>query len=302
MVKHVKWWVGLTTVPDRMNDLLPATLRSLAAAGWSEPRLFVDGVGICEDVLGSLTFEGREIVVRHPPVRAFGNFLLAAWELWIRACAVHECSLCGHGEVVEEVCSSCRQPEEMRFLLTQDDVAWCKNVRQYLERMTWPGPDSLLRNTGTTYTIQPVGTYLNLYTYSTNEPVVAGKPAGTWHEAGLVHGTTDRQRLQTGRGAVALVFDARGMKALLSAPTIVRKPLHPTRGHQAVDGGVVTAMNLAGFREMVHNPSLVRHTGTVSMTRTRDRGQPCKFPYEPDLTFPGEDHDALLFLRSSKDA
>lgn len=56
----MKWSYGITTVPERSSDLLPATVRSLHSAGFTSPRIFTDrGLG------------------------NFGNWLLGMWELYI---------------------------------------------------------------------------------------------------------------------------------------------------------------------------------------------------------------------------
>lgn len=281
--KSIRWTVGLTTTPERKDDLLPRTLRSLEAAGFPEPRLFVDGE---PDALED--YCGHERACRWPRIRAFGNWFLAAHELWIRASAKWKCPQCPQGSIVQNACDNgdCRHHVEDRYLLTQDDIVWCRNVRSWLDAMPWPKPP-----TG------DEGTYLNLYTFSSNEHVIHGKQPGTWHEAAFVHGPEDPKRLQTGRGAVALCFDQAGMRRLLQAPTMIEKPRDPARGHLTIDGAVVTAMNAAGFREMVHCPSLVRHTGTdFSVIKSQEKGQRCEFPWPADKSFPGENKNALDWL------
>lgn len=63
----------------------------------------------------------------------------------------------------------------------------------------------------------------------------------------------------------------------------------PTRGWRAVDGGIVTGMNKVGYREYVHYPSLVQHTGLISSMRNRQQ------PTAP--SFPGEDFDAMTLFK-----
>jgi len=99
-----EWSYGVTTVPQRLTTLLPRTLKSLEAAGFDSPRLFVDG-----PYSGPLPATQRE-----SPVGAFGNWMLAAWELYVR------------------------QPHAMMYAIFQDDVVLCRGVKEYLERCEYP--------------------------------------------------------------------------------------------------------------------------------------------------------------------
>lgn len=111
-----KWAYGVTTVhssptckaPGRRDTLLPKTLESLAAAGFPEPRLFVDGA--------SSGYERFNLPVtyRDPAVRAYGNWVLGLLELYIR------------------------EPQATYYAMFQDDVATGKNLRAYLERRGYP--------------------------------------------------------------------------------------------------------------------------------------------------------------------
>ncbi len=261
----MKWSYGVTTVPGRQDDLLPRTLASLAAAGFNEPRLFVDGEG--DQLHWRRKFHGLSVTVRQPSVKAFGNWLLGMWELHLR------------------------EPHADRYAMFQDDLIAVKHLRRYLEQCGWPSPSG----TGDR------GAYLNLYTFSTNEQIIAGESPGTWHEAGLIL-DNNRLRRQTGRGALALVFEREGLRALLSAKGMVMKLTELDRPHKGIDGTVVTVMNAAGWREHVHQPSLVRHTGLTSAIRSADCGTEMPCPYAPDQTFPGEHVDAMEFLSGKQEA
>lgn len=57
------------------------------------------------------------------------------------------------------------------------------------------------------------------------------------------------------------------------------------RGHRSIDGGIVTALAEAGWKEWVHNPSLVQHTGLVSSMRSK--------PHPRATSFRGEGFDAM---------
>lgn len=77
----VKWAYGVTTVPERLNDLLPRTLRSLASGGFELPRIFIDGLKE-QDIPSHLS--AYEVTCRYPKVRTFGAWMLAALELFLR--------------------------------------------------------------------------------------------------------------------------------------------------------------------------------------------------------------------------
>ncbi len=105
----MEWAIGVTTVPQRITTTLPRTLASLSAAGFDDIRLFVDGY----DDLGYPCF-GLLRSIRGDRIGAFGNWWLAAWELYIR------------------------NPKADRYAIFQDDVLLFRNVRQYLELLPYP--------------------------------------------------------------------------------------------------------------------------------------------------------------------
>lgn len=224
---NMKWSYGVTTVPSRFKDLLPRTLRSLAASGFASPRLFVDG-----SARDYSAFSNYSITVRDPIVRTFGNWVLAAWELYLR------------------------EPQADRYAIFQDDFVTYRNLRQYLETIDYPKNG-----------------YCNLYTFPEN----TRQDRKGWY---LPNGR--------GLGAVALVFSNESLRVLLRQEHMVDRPLNAQRGHRAIDGGIVSAMRKAGWREYVHNPSLVQHTGDFS---SMDNGHQPKAD-----TFRGEEFDALELL------
>jgi len=227
----MKWAYGITTVPGRPT--LPGTIQSLAAGGFDAPRLFVDGEG------GD--YSGFEVTRHVPPLRPFGNWLLALWELYIR------------------------NPSARRFAIFQDDVLCYRNLRQYLE----------------TQVLKP-NTYWNLVTQLGNEAMVQNKPVG-WMESGLLGYSSVKQ---CGLGALGLVFSREAALTLLSAPTIAIKPACVEYGHRKIDGAVVEAMNRADFREYIHNPTLLYHTGHISTMGNTGL-------FREAWTWRGEDFDAL---------
>ncbi len=108
MKRPIEWAYGITTVPERVGELFPRTLNSLATAGFDKPRLFIDGDR------GGCYPSTLETTCHYPPVRTAANWLLAAWELHLR------------------------DPTAHRYAIFQDDIAASRNLREYLERCEYP--------------------------------------------------------------------------------------------------------------------------------------------------------------------
>jgi len=197
---------------------------------------------------------GLDVTIRGgDPARTHGNWHLTLLELFIR------------------------QPNADRYAVFQDDFVTVKGLRTYIESSPWPGKG-----------------YLNLYTFPSNQavaPLDSGGRVGRWYEARLLNSGSGEHRLQTGRGAVALVFNQESALAILGSTEFLSRPLDPNRGHRAVDGGVVTALNKLGFREYVHDISLVQHTGDVSSMGSK--------PHPKAKSFPGETWDAMELLKET---
>lgn len=102
------WAYGITTVPSRLKDLFPRTLKSLQLAGFDQPHIFVDGE---PDDYSSL---GTSFTVRIPNVRTAGNWVLSLYELYIR------------------------NPQADRFAIFQDDFVTSLNLRMYLDCCNYP--------------------------------------------------------------------------------------------------------------------------------------------------------------------
>lgn len=105
------WSYGVTTVPSRKDTLLPRTLASLAAAGFDQPRLFVDG---CDELQNWRRWFGLDATCRYPKAGVAANWIL------------------GLAELVQ------REPNADRFAIFQDDCVTYKNLRQYLEKVPYP--------------------------------------------------------------------------------------------------------------------------------------------------------------------
>lgn len=151
-----------------------------------------------------------------------------------------------------------RRPDADRYALFQDDMVCYRNLRQYLERCPFPSKG-----------------YLNLYLFPQNEKLAKGRRG--WYQSN-----------QLGKGAVALVFDNEGARLLLGHPHMVDRPLDERRGWKSIDGGIVTAFKKAKWKEYVHNPSLVQHTGTKSSMGNKQ--------HPKADSFLGQDFDALAFV------
>lgn len=148
-------------------------------------------------------------------------------------------------------------PTADRYLMVQDDVKFVRGLRSYLDVVPWPGAG-----------------YLNLYTFPDNQEHAKGR-----------RGFFRANMRKRGLGALALVFDKASIVAVLSSAHLIEKfrPIdvntgkdkdQPWRAKQAIDGGVVEAMNKAGMSEWCHNPSLVQHTGQKSSLGHRNPDAP----------------------------
>ena len=109
----MKWAYGITTVPSRAESTLPWTIRSLKAAGFDRPVLFVDGT----PEAGVYDRWGLDTTIRSTPARTSGNWSLALLELYVK------------------------EPTADRYAVFQDDVVMCSNARQYLEEYRLDGKD-----------------------------------------------------------------------------------------------------------------------------------------------------------------
>jgi hypothetical protein len=108
-MSNLTWSYGITTIPIRKYTLLPRTLESLRIAGFNEPRLFMDGIDTDYTQLYQYQVSQRDI-----PLKAVGNWILSAWELYLR------------------------NPLADRYAIFQDDLITYKNLRQYLDICPFP--------------------------------------------------------------------------------------------------------------------------------------------------------------------
>lgn len=111
MKKPIRWAYGVTTVPERVKELFPRTLKSLAVAGFDKPRLFIDGDKGYPEHSES---HRLAITTHYPKIKTAANWLLAALELHLR------------------------EPTAHRFAVFQDDIVASRNLREYLEKSEYP--------------------------------------------------------------------------------------------------------------------------------------------------------------------
>lgn len=247
----MRWMYGVTTVPGRRATHLPETLKSLEVAGFDRPHLFVDGE------LDATSYRREfdlDVTAHYPSLRAVGNWITSLWTLYVL------------------------DPSAHRFAIFQDDVTLCLGVKEYLDAIPWTDRS-----------------YRNLYTSEHNERIAAKSPQGSWQESYVLNcgpdgRGPDPEQWQTGKGALALVFDGEAVLKLLSSHGVANKPQDLINGHHRLDGMVVNAMNQAGFRELVHCPSLCQHAGQHDSSMGHD-------PRPLARSFPGEGFDARTFLR-----
>lgn len=149
-----------------------------------------------------------------------------------------------------------RNPDRHLYAIFQDDFVTYRNLKTYLERCKFPEKG-----------------YWNLYTFPMNQELCPPGHTG-WYLSN-----------QRGKGAVALIFSREGVQTLLAQQTMINKPTDPHRGWRTVDGAVVTGYIQVGWREYVHNPSLVQHTGDISSMENK--------PHKKAVSFKGEEFDAM---------
>jgi hypothetical protein len=104
------WSYGITTVPERANDLLPQTVESLARAGFYNPTLFMDGD--CDN-WRELPTE-IPVVVYRPHIGHMSNWIIALLYLY----STNRKAQC--------------------YALFEDDILACSNLFSYLNNCRYP--------------------------------------------------------------------------------------------------------------------------------------------------------------------
>jgi hypothetical protein len=114
----------------------------LEAAGFNQPRLFVDGA-YGEHFPGTRLRERAYCAsYRYPAIGVYGNWILTLWELYLR------------------------EPLADRYLIFQDDLVVCRGLKEYLEKCPLPTPPE-----------GKGGGYFNLYAHRPNETIAEDKAA-----------------------------------------------------------------------------------------------------------------------------
>lgn len=234
----MKWAYGVTTVPERRANYLQKTMMSLRSAGFGEPRLFVDGLKNSQAALFENEFN-LPVTCRWPAVRSYGNWVLSLWELYLR------------------------DPHCDMYVIFQDDILTYPNLRQYLDRCTFPEEKG----------------YYNLWTAPNNQEL-ADKSSGGWFESN-----------QRGQGALALAFNKEAMLLLMRQKHFVEKPQCQHRGWRTIDGGVISTMEQVGYKEFCHQPSLIQHIGMHSSMGNHGHA------LVKSMSFRGETFNALELLK-----
>lgn len=200
---------------------------------------------------------GLPVTARWPQKRTYANWMLSLWELYFM------------------------NPDADRYAMFQDDFVTYANLRTYLESVPYPGNGK---------------GYCNLYTMPSNQGICprafvqgrgnVGEQLIGWYQSN-----------QMGLGAVALIFNNEAVVNLLSCAHMVKRVKSKDRGWRLTDGAVVEALSYQqGWKEYVHNPSLVQHTGEI----TSLQNGLIKCPHPQAKSFRGENFDALSLLSSNK--
>lgn len=132
------------------------------------------------------------------------------------------------------------KPQAQYFAIFEDDLLCVPNLRQYLETCEYPDKG-----------------YWNLITHDPSYIKIG--PQHGWHVSN-----------QRGWGAVGLVFSRQAVIDLLQCSKFVERATAPKLN--AADGLVLYLMKRQGYREWIHSPSLLQHTGVKSTLKNHVYG------------------------------
>lgn len=211
--KVARWAIGMTTAPRALGTL-NRTLRSLRKAGWTERvHLFAEA--------GTRTWAARLIggplaLIRRksPKLGAWSNFFLGLQELYLR------------------------QPDADAYLMVQDDVVFCRDLRAYLEDKLWPKDAAV-----------------GVVSLHTPGHLTAAKTSGFFHaELGW-----------QAWGAQALIFPNAAARAFLSdAKVVAHRQKGILDGTKNVDSVIGDWCLRTRHYFWMHSPSLAEHIGATS--------------------------------------
>ena len=201
------WAVGVTTAP-RTVPTLARTLESLSEAGWADVFVFAE-----PDAPDERSLPGHVWCPRGSKLGAFSNWYLSLTELVLRA------------------------PHADAYFLCQDDVAFCRDMRIYLEDILWLNPS----------------------------PQVVSPYCAAVHDSESVSGF---HRLDEGArtcGALSLIFPNAVARALLCDSFFLQHRRSGLgKGVAHIDSVIGTWCRTTGIGFFVHSPSLCQHLGEHS--------------------------------------
>ena len=210
-----KWAVGITTAPRSLN-YLPRTLNSLIETGFNELTVFAEPKSNLSGLPSCDVVQNKKLLgIHHNYVETLRRLLV-------------------------------RNPEAQAIMIVQDDVVFCKNVREHLERDLWP-----TWNTGV------------VSAYSAN-----------WN--GYERDMKDRGIRKVNHsllvGACAFIFPREVVKGIVNHPlgntwrgrARARSKSKSKVDKKAADAFVGTVIKKMGLHAYFYVPSMVQHIAKVS--------------------------------------
>lgn len=206
--KSLRWSVGITTCPRRI-ETLSATVVSLVRAGWNESDMQLFAEPPFEDISKQL-----RVTYRGTRMGAFPNWYVSLTELVLANSGADY------------------------FFMCQDDVAFCIDVKSYLE-------DCI--------SVLPPCAFLSLY-------------CGTLQRRPqMARGFFERSAGEPLYGALAIVISAPVARMLTDPPPAARHR-RSENGLFGIDRFLSEWADELALPAFVHYPSLVAHTGHQSAT------------------------------------
>ena len=224
------WAIGMTLAPRKTpshND----TLRSAKAAGFDNIHLYMDG-----EVEIDKEFKGYPVTLRDPP---FGP-----WKNWIAT--------------LEELYQT--YPDRDAYAIFQDDVSFCKNVREFAEKTLWADDE---RSMGVA----------SFYSPSHYERTIPG-----WYKRNVGINL---------RPALTFVFTPESLESVLR---YFKK--NPWRSKANIDNAIGQWARHTKRFPYFFSPSLCQHTGHASVISPWKKIQGKR----KSKKFVGEGFDAMEFL------
>lgn len=108
-----QWEYAVTSVPSRLDNLLPRTLKSLRDGGFPLPDLYVDGY-ISNPITSTEYQTHTRYIHQRRNVRTFAHWHMTLLDMYSR------------------------NPWAQYYAIFQDDFVCVRNLRYYIEQQTWP--------------------------------------------------------------------------------------------------------------------------------------------------------------------